>query len=117
MPPYSDMTQEQFRERIRNERRVELCFEDHWWFDERRWSLFENQTAESEKSLPRYQQVYNIYGVRVTPNRAQVYNYGPAQLHPSRMIPTPKSYYFPVPDAETKKAPNLGQNTGWELTN
>lgn len=61
MPAYSGMTKEQLRERIRNERRIELCFEDHRFFDERRWKLFEGKTAASEKSLPRYQQVYNIY--------------------------------------------------------
>ena len=116
MPPYGGMTQEQLRERIRNERRVELCFEDHWWFDERRWKLFENQTMESEKSLPRYKQCYNIYGVRVTPGEDIVYNYGPAQLHPKRTLLSPKSYYFPIPDSEVKKAPNLGQNPGWELS-
>lgn len=117
MPPYSNMTQEQLRERLRNERRIELCFEDHWWFDERRWKLFENQTVESERTLPRYQQVYNIYGVRITPGAATVFNYGPAQLHPTRTLLVPKSYYFPIPDSEVKKAPNLGQNPGWELSN
>lgn len=50
MPAYSGMNQEQLRERIRNERRIELCFEDHRFFDERRWKLFENQTPTSEKS-------------------------------------------------------------------
>lgn len=49
MPAYSGMNQEQLRERIRNERRIELCFEDHRFFDERRWKLFENQTPSSEK--------------------------------------------------------------------
>lgn len=66
MPAYSGMNQEQLRERIRNERRIELCFEDHRFFDERRWKLFENQTPSSEKNLPYYKQVYNLYGVTVT---------------------------------------------------
>ena len=115
MPPYSGMTKEQFRERIRNERRIELCFEDHWFFDERRWKLFENRTPESEASLPYYSQVYNIYGVRVTPGEGTVYNYQRAQKHTTRAFKAPKNYYFPIPDAEIKKAPNLGQNSGWEL--
>jgi len=116
MPPYSGMTQAQLRERIRNERRIELCFEDHWFFDERRWRLFENQTMTGERNLPVYKQVYNLYGVRVTPDAGTVYNIVPAQKHPTRAFNIPKNYYFPIPDAEVKKAPNLKQNPGWELS-
>jgi len=116
MPPYKGMTKDQFRERIHNERRVELCFEDQWFFDERRWKLFEGQTINSEKNLPRYRQAYNIYGVTVTPDASPVYTYGPAQKHPTRAFSSPKNYYLPIPDAEVKKAPNLKQNPGWELS-
>lgn len=116
MPKYSGMTQAQFRERIRNERRIELCFEDHRFFDERRWKLFADQTVSSETSLPYYRQVYNIYGVTVTPAASTVYTYGGAQKHPTRAFNIPKNYYFPLPNSEVKKAPNLKQNAGWELT-
>lgn len=115
MPAYSGMNQEQLRERIRNERRIELCFEDHRFFDERRWKLFENQTPTSEKNLPYYKQVYNLYGVTVTNPENAVYTYGSARNYPSRTFNTPKNYYFPIPDAETKRLPRLGQNQGWEL--
>lgn len=116
MPAYSNMSQAEFRERIRNERRIELCFEDHRFFDERRWKLFEEQSNASEKTLPYYRQVYNIYGVTVTPEASTTYTYGPAQKHPTRAFNYPKNYYFPLPDAEVKKAPNLKQNPGWELS-
>lgn len=116
MPPYSGMSQSQLRERIRNERRIELCFEDHRFFDERRWKLFEGKTAASEKSQPYYQQVYNIYGVSVTPAQSTVFNYGSAEMHQSRAFNSPKNYYFPIPDAEIKRLPNLKQNSGWELS-
>jgi hypothetical protein len=116
MPAYGGLSQADLRERIRNERRIELCFEDHRFFDERRWKLFEGQTVSSEKSLPLYKQVYNIYGVTVTPDASTVYTYGGAQKHPTRAFNSPKNYYFPLPDAEVKKAPNLKQNPGWELT-
>ena len=115
MPPYSGMSQSQLRERIRNERRIELCFEDHRFFDERRWKLFEGKSATSEKSLPYYQQVYNLYGVAVTPGQSTMFNYGPAEMHQSRAFNSPKNYYFPIPDAEIKRLPNLGQNPGWEM--
>ena len=116
MPAYKGMTQEQLRERIRNERRIELAFEDHRFFDERRWKLFEGKSAATEKSEPRYKQVYNIYSVVVTPDKSQVYTYRNDNTHPTRAFSCPKNYYFPVPDDTYKKNPNLGQNAGWELS-
>jgi hypothetical protein len=115
MPAYSGMTQDRLRDRIRNERRIELCFEDHRFLDERRWKLFEGVTTANEKNKPRYQQVLNLYGVSVTPDAGTVYNYGAAEIHASRVFNSPKNYYFPIPDAETKRLPALGQNKGWEL--
>ena len=115
MPAYAGMSKNKLRERIRNERRIELCFEDHRFFDERRWMLFAEQTAESEKNLPRYLQVYNIYSVQVTPNESTVFTYTNDNTHPTRSFHSPKNYYFPVPDATYKKNKNLGQNKGWEL--
>lgn len=116
MPAYKGMTKEQLRERIRNERRIELAFEDHRFFDERRWKLFDGKSAATEKSEPRYKQVYNIYSVVVTPNESQVYTYRNDNTHPTRAFSCPKNYYFPVPDDTYKKNPNLGQNAGWELS-
>lgn len=116
MPAYKGMTKEQLRERIRNERRIELCFEDHRFFDERRWKLFEGRTPASEKALPHSEQVYNLYGVTVTvDNGKTTYTYGSAGLHPVRVFNSPKNYYLPLPDSEVKACPNLGQNPGWEL--
>jgi hypothetical protein len=115
MPAYANMTKEQLRERIRNERRIELCFEDHRFFDERRWMIFEGQNISSETGLPRYKQYYNLYGVTVTNAANPVYNYVPAQKHPTRTFNSPKNYFFPLPNDEVKRAPNLKQNPGWEL--
>ncbi len=116
MPAYSGMTKDQLRERIQNERRIELAFEDHRFFDERRWKLFEGKSAASEKNQPRYKQVYNIYSVVVTPDDKQVYTYRSDNTHPTRAFSSPKNYYFPVPDDTYKKNTNLGQNIGWELS-
>src|SRR5882724_530262 len=38
-PPLAGLTQSDLRDRIRNERRVELSFEEHRFFDVRRWKL------------------------------------------------------------------------------
>ena len=66
MPAHADMSQSELRERIRNERRIELAFEDHRFFDVRRWKLYDNVTSTGETGKPRYNQLLNLYGVKVT---------------------------------------------------
>ena len=101
-------------ERIQNERRVEFAFEDHRFFDVRRWKLYDNQTAASEKDLPYYKQIYNLYGTIVKGTAdSPTYEYGPSKAHSSIVFNTPKNYLFPLPYAEVKAAPGLGQNAGW----
>ena len=116
MPAYSGMTKDQFRDRIRNERRIELCFEDHRFFDARRWMLYADQTPASETSKPYNQQYYHLYGVTVTNADNPSFTYGPAEKRSMLVFNSPKNYYLPIPDTETKRAPNLGQNPGWELS-
>lgn len=117
MPAYSGMTQDQLRERIRNERRIELGFEDHRFVDSRRWKLFEGVTLANEKSKPYYSQLLNLYGVHITGTEdAPVYTFGLAETVNSRVFNNPKNYYFPIPADEVKRAPNLGQNPGWETS-
>ena len=76
--------------------------------------MFDGQTPSSEKSLPRYKQVYNLYNVVVTPEESQVYTY--RSDIPARAFVSPKDYLFPIPDDSYKKTPSLGQNSGWELS-
>lgn len=114
MPSYKGLGKEELRERIRNERRIELCFEDHRFFDERRWKLFEGNTASSEKTKPYYQQVYNLYGVTVRPESSKMYNFGAAEVHPLRTFNSPKNYYFPIPRKEVITL-KYEQTPGWEL--
>ena len=123
MPAYVGLNQARLRERIQNERRIELVFEDHRYFDERRLKLFEGKTATSETNLPMYQQVYNLYGV--TPAEAPnadgsysgSYSYNKSLKDPVRAFRSPKNYYFPIPDDEVKAVSNWQQNAGWELSN
>jgi hypothetical protein len=117
MPNYpGSLSQAQLRDRIRNERRIELSFEDHRMWDVRRWKLYDGITQSGETSLPRYQQVLNLYGVKITGTKtAPVFTYGRAETVFSRTFNTPKNYVFPIPANEVKRAPNLKQNPGWEI--
>ncbi|MDR2130925.1 MAG: RagB/SusD family nutrient uptake outer membrane protein [Odoribacteraceae bacterium] len=120
MPALSGLSREELRERIRNERRVELSFEDHRFFDLRRWRAYDGVTATNELAKPRHEQLLNMYGVQVTLSGATpTYLFTgppgtPGNDMDLRVFNNPKNYYFPIPDSETKRAPNLGQNTDWD---
>jgi len=86
------------RERIRNERRVELCFEEHRFFDVRRWKMGET--------------IFNgpVRGMKITKNGA-VLTYEPFVVE--NRIFEPKNYLYPLLQSEVNKAPEIQQNPGY----
>lgn len=96
MPPVTAVG-DAFTESIRRERRVELAFEDHRFWDIRRWKI-----GESTK---------DIYCVRITlENGNPVYK---RELLETRSWDE-KMNLYPIPQAEYLKNNNLGQNKGWQ---
>ncbi|MEO6916683.1 MAG: RagB/SusD family nutrient uptake outer membrane protein, partial [Chitinophagaceae bacterium] len=92
------LTKVQMRERIRNERRVELCFEEHRFFDVRRWKqgeLYFNKPVSGMKII----------------KTGSTFTYQVFQVE-TRYF-TEKNYRFPFPQSELNKAVNLAQNPGW----
>ncbi len=93
------LTKDQMRDRIQRERQVELCFEDHRFFDVRRWKKGE--------------QLFNrpVTGMRIT-KTGTTFTYERFQVE--NRIFNAKHYYFPIPQTELNRAPiNLKQNPGW----
>ncbi len=87
---------EAFTEAIRRERRVELAFEDHRFWDIRRWKIGRQTTA--------------IYGVKIKlENGTPVYR---RELLETRQWDE-KMNLYPIPQTEYYKNPNLAQNNGW----
>lgn len=82
-----------FMTRVRNERRVELAFEDHRFWDIRRW-----KTGDVVK---------DVYGVKVS-STGEYTRY----LVRNR-IWEDKMYLYPISKSEINKNPGLGQNPGW----
>ena len=87
-----------FRERVRNERRIELAFEGHRLFDVRRWKI---------ASDPELQ---NIYGVEIT-KAGETYTYKKVLVE--TRVWNDRMYLYPFPQSEIYKCPNLHQNPGW----
>lgn len=80
------------RELIRNERRIELCFEGQRFWDLRRWKL---------------ELTVSAMGVSIVGN-----NYSPIEVE-KRLYDVPASYYGPVPQAEIIKNNLMLQNADW----
>ena len=89
------MTQDEMREAIRLERRLELCFEGHRFYDVRRWMI-----ADQTDSQP-------MHGLEITvKNKVTTYQYFTVRTHVWR----PAFYFMPIPYAEVVKSSDLVQN-------
>jgi len=89
---------DEFIERIRNERRVELCFEGHRFWDVRRW-----KQGEKYYNVP-------ISGMKITKsNSALTYEVFKVE---DRVFDS-KMYAMPIPFSEMQKSKLLIQNNGW----
>lgn len=91
-----DNTQDAFSTRVRNERRIELAFEDHRFWDIRRWKIGNV--------------VKTIYGIQIIKN-GTAYTYTPQKIQDR--IWNDKMYLYPIPQSEIYMNSNLTQNTGW----
>ena len=94
MPGFpTGLSNDEFTEKYRRERMVELAFEGHRFWDVRRW-----KDGASQRSIIEMQVTKN--GDRYTYNRVPKSRYW-------------EMYLFPIPDSEIRKNPNLTQNPGW----
>ncbi|MDE6002371.1 MAG: RagB/SusD family nutrient uptake outer membrane protein, partial [Prevotella sp.] len=90
--------QAKMTELIRNERRIELCFENKRFWDLRRWKMPLNETVKGVK-IDRNEETgeltYNIIEVE------------------ERKYDDSYQWYGPIPKSEVLKWSNLQQNKGW----
>ena len=100
MPDIED-SGEPLLKRIKNERRVELAFEEHRYFDVRRW-------LDAEVELNR-----NVTGVTIIKNADGTKTYVPGKLVEKRSFKAPAMYWLPIPKSEIDKNPNFLQNPGY----
>lgn len=87
-----------FTERIRRERRIELAFEDHRFWDIRRWMIGDV--------------VKQIHGIAITKNEDGTFSYKKKLIQ--ERIWDDKMYFYPIPQEQIYIDENLKpQNPGW----
>ena len=97
MPDVEATTQAAFRDAVRREWRVEFAFEDHRFWDVRRWKMGQSVMGQ-------------IDGVEIVKSGSDL-------SYSRKMVETrtwsDKMNLYPIPQAETFNNPNLTQNPGW----
>lgn len=93
------INQENLRTFIYNERRIELAFENQRYYDVRRWMIIE--------TLPPY-----IRGCKIVKNQDNSFTYDPTVVVENKVFER-KHYFFPIPQVEINRNPNIEQNPGW----
>ncbi|MDR6941640.1 RagB/SusD family nutrient uptake outer membrane protein [Mucilaginibacter pocheonensis] len=95
------LSQSQMRDAVRYERRVELAFEEHRFYDVRRWKI-----ADVTENKP-------AGGVIITKNANGSFIYTPKVALDGRSF-APKHYWLPIPRAEIQASGGqLQQNAGY----
>jgi hypothetical protein len=98
MPDVEATTYSAFKDAVRREWRVEFAFEDHRFWDVRRWKIGQNVMGQ-------------IDGVEIVKDASG--------LSYSRKVVETRTWaekmnLYPIPQAETFNNPNLTQNAGWQ---
>lgn len=87
---------------IRNERRLELCFENKRFWDLRRWQMPLNESIRGMKI------------VKINPDQVDSpLSYTPFEVE-DRKFDSTYQWYGPIPKDEVLKWSNLMQNKGWQ---
>jgi len=99
MPPLpGGLSKSQMRERIRHERRIELAFEGHRFWDIRRWRIGTSVMKDAR-------------GMRAEKTGENTYTYTPFVIE--ARIYQPAFDLFPIPQSERNRNAALTQNAGY----
>ncbi len=100
--PYSGV---QLRDRIRNERKIEMAFEDQRYWDVRRWRIAEQALSVRIEGIRSLRHINNL-GV-------ESFTYETIQAEPLKMNFYPFQYYLPIGQDRVNNNPRLLENPGY----
>lgn len=97
------LSQDEMRDKIKHERRIEMAFENHRFFDVRRWK-------DAEKTQGVTVHCLDIYAGKSLQDDA----FYERVVCEDRIFISPQHYFFPIPQNEIdKNSDRLVQNLGW----
>lgn len=97
MPAFTgDITQA-----LRYERQIELAFENHRWYDMRRWKILVQELTD----------IYGILIVQTTTDGRESTSW--QRTRTQRRTPVQRNLWIPISRTEINKAPQLEQNPGY----
>ena len=105
--PYTDKSGEALWQAIRQERRVELAFEDDWYWSLRRW-------GDAAKAYPEGLNNYQVHGLKIesTPVDGQ-FKYSYVSVDDKDRNFPEKMYRFPIPEGELNSNALISQYPEW----
>jgi len=95
----SSVTKDEFSAIVREERKIELAFEEHRHLDLRRWKL-----ATNVLNTP-------VKGLKIIKKVDGSFTYQPSEVQ-TRVF-KPEMYLYPIPQSELNRSNSLVQNAGW----
>ncbi len=95
------LSKDQMQKYIRDERRIELSYEDHRFWDIRRWKI-----GASTYGKP-------IRGMKIVKTGATTYTYEEFDLIKPSVFIEPKMNLLPIPQTQINISTKLIQNPGW----
>ncbi|MDR3339196.1 MAG: RagB/SusD family nutrient uptake outer membrane protein [Candidatus Symbiothrix sp.] len=98
----TDYSQAEMRKIIHNERRIELAYEDHRFWDIRRWKI-----ADQEEAV----MLQPVRGVNIIKQEDGAYRYEYGSVRRSTF--SRQMYWYPIPRGEMQGNNKLVQNPGW----
>ncbi|MDR2843620.1 MAG: RagB/SusD family nutrient uptake outer membrane protein [Candidatus Symbiothrix sp.] len=105
LPAAGSYSQELMRRIIRNERRIELAFEEHRFWDIRRWKICAAGDGDAVMTQA-------IKGVRITRQENGRFVFAYPTIREGGIF-APHMYWYPIPRFELLGNKNLKQNQGW----
>lgn len=103
LPPLAaGLSKDEMRKKVRHERRIELAFETHRYFDTRRWKI-----ADSTANLV-------MYGMNISQGASINDNVFYKRTYINKRTFDQKCYLWPIAQGVIDKNPNIVQNPGWQ---
>jgi hypothetical protein len=105
--PYTDKGGSALWDAIRQERKVELAYEGHWYWDLRRWGVAHKQYPEGLTG-------YQLHGLKIEKNSDGTFTYSYVSVDDQNRNFPERMYRFPMPSGELNNNGAVTQYKEWQ---